>query len=150
VGIKGPLTTPVGGGIRSLNVALRKELDLYVCQRPVRWFKDLPSTVKYPERVNMVTFRENTEDLYAGIEFALDARKRALHAPAARALPQEYERIRFPEPPASASSRSPRGQPAPGARRHPLGAGQQPPQRHPGAQGQYHEVHRRRFPHLGL
>ena len=69
VSIKGPLTTPVGGGIRSLNVALRQELDLYVCLRPVRWFKGVPSPVKHPERTNMVIFRENTEDIYAGIEW---------------------------------------------------------------------------------
>jgi isocitrate dehydrogenase len=96
VGIKGPLTTPVGGGIRSLNVALRKELDLYVCQRPVRWFKDLPSTVKYPERVNMVTFRENTEDLYAGIEFAAGTpeNERFLRL-LEENFPEEYARIRF-------------------------------------------------------
>ncbi len=70
VGIKGPLTTPVGGGIRSLNVALRQMLDLFVCLRPVRWFKGVPSPVKHPEKVNMVIFRENTEDIYAGIEYA--------------------------------------------------------------------------------
>jgi isocitrate dehydrogenase len=69
VSIKGPLTTPVGGGIRSLNVALRQELDLYVCQRPVRWFEGVPSPVKRPDWVNMVVFRENTEDIYAGIEW---------------------------------------------------------------------------------
>lgn len=69
VGIKGPLTTPVGGGIRSLNVALRQELDLYSCVRPVRWFKGVPSPVKAPEKTDMVIFRENTEDIYAGIEF---------------------------------------------------------------------------------
>ena len=69
VGIKGPLTTPVGGGIRSLNVALRQELDLYVCLRPVRWFKGVPSPVKHPELTDMVIFRENTEDIYAGIEW---------------------------------------------------------------------------------
>ncbi len=69
VGIKGPLTTPVGGGIRSLNVALRQILDLYVCLRPVRWFSGVPSPVKHPERVDMHIFRENTEDIYAGIEF---------------------------------------------------------------------------------
>ncbi|HRX53132.1 MAG: NADP-dependent isocitrate dehydrogenase [Verrucomicrobiales bacterium] len=69
VGIKGPLTTPVGGGIRSLNVALRQILDLYVCLRPVRWFDGVPSPVKQPELTNMVIFRENTEDIYAGIEF---------------------------------------------------------------------------------
>ena len=70
VGIKGPLTTPIGGGIRSLNVALRKELDLYVCQRPTKWYVGVPSPVKHPEYVDMVVFRENTEDIYAGIEFA--------------------------------------------------------------------------------
>src|SRR4029077_18290653 len=69
VGIKGPLTTPVGKGIRSLNVALRQQLDLYVCLRPVRWFKGVPSPVKAPGDVDMVIFRENTEDIYAGIEF---------------------------------------------------------------------------------
>ncbi len=69
VSIKGPLTTPVGGGIRSLNVALRQELDLYVCLRPVRWFQGVPSPVKHPEKTNMVIFRENTEDIYAGIEW---------------------------------------------------------------------------------
>ena len=69
VGIKGPLTTPIGGGIRSLNVALRKALDLYVCQRPVRYYSGVPSPVKHPEYVDMVVFRENTEDIYAGIEF---------------------------------------------------------------------------------
>lgn len=70
IGIKGPLTTPVGGGIRSLNVALRQGLDLYVCQRPVRWYPGVASPVKHPERVDMVVFRENTEDIYAGIEWA--------------------------------------------------------------------------------
>jgi isocitrate dehydrogenase len=70
VGIKGPLTTPVGGGITSLNVALRQMLDLYICLRPVRWFTGVPSPVKTPEKVDMVIFRENTEDIYAGIEFA--------------------------------------------------------------------------------
>src|ERR671935_157929 len=69
VGIKGPLTTPVGGGIRSLNVALRQLLDLYVCLRPVRWYQGVPSPVKHPEKVDMVIFRENTEDIYAGIEW---------------------------------------------------------------------------------
>jgi isocitrate dehydrogenase len=72
VGIKGPLTTPVGGGIRSLNVALRQLLDLYVCLRPVRYFKGVPSPVKNPEKVDMVIFRENTEDIYAGIEWAAE------------------------------------------------------------------------------
>ena len=78
VAIKGPLTTPIGGGIRSLNVALRQELDLYVCLRPVRWFQGVPSPVKHPEKTDMVIFRENSEDIYAGIEFQSgsdDARK---------------------------------------------------------------------------
>lgn len=70
VSIKGPLTTPVGGGIRSLNVAMRQELDLYVCLRPVKWYKGVPSPVVHPENVNFVIFRENTEDIYAGIEFS--------------------------------------------------------------------------------
>src|SRR5271167_5282738 len=70
IGIKGPLTTPIGGGFRSLNVALRQLLDLYVCLRPVRWFQGVPSPVKRPELVDMVIFRENTEDVYAGIEYA--------------------------------------------------------------------------------
>jgi isocitrate dehydrogenase len=69
IGIKGPLTTPIGGGIRSLNVTLRQLLDLYVCLRPVRWFEGVPSPVKHPEKVDMVIFRENTEDIYAGLEF---------------------------------------------------------------------------------
>ena len=73
VGIKGPMTTPVGGGIRSLNVALRQELDLYVCQRPVRWFKGVPSPVVAPEKTDMVIFRENTEDIYAGVEWEADS-----------------------------------------------------------------------------
>jgi isocitrate dehydrogenase len=73
VSIKGPLTTPVGGGIRSLNVALRQELDLYVCLRPVRWFEGVPSPVKEPNKVDMVIFRENSEDIYAGIEWAADS-----------------------------------------------------------------------------
>ena len=69
VGIKGPLTTPVGGGIRSLNVSLRQELDLYVCQRPIRYFEGVPSPVVSPEKTDMVIFRENSEDIYAGIEW---------------------------------------------------------------------------------
>src|SRR5690606_33667879 len=69
VSIKGPLTTPVGGGVRSLNVAIRQTLDLSVCMRPIKWFEGVPSPVKHPEKANMVIFRENTEDIYAGIEF---------------------------------------------------------------------------------
>ncbi|MEY2654652.1 MAG: hypothetical protein RLZZ524_1680, partial [Pseudomonadota bacterium] len=75
VSIKGPLTTPVGGGIRSLNVALRQELDLYVCLRPVQYFKGVPSPVKEPEKINMVIFRENSEDIYAGVEWEAESEK---------------------------------------------------------------------------
>ncbi|MCL4487122.1 MAG: NADP-dependent isocitrate dehydrogenase [Chloroflexi bacterium] len=98
VGIKGPLTTPVGGGIRSLNVALRQMLDLYVCLRPVRWFKGVPSPVKHPEKVNIVFFRENTEDIYAGIEFQAggDEVKKFLEL-FKQTFPKEYGKIRFPE-----------------------------------------------------
>jgi isocitrate dehydrogenase len=97
VGIKGPLTTPIGGGIRSLNVALRQMLDLYVCLRPVRWFKGVPSPVKNPAKVDMVIFRENTEDIYAGIEFEAgsEAAKKFL-AMFKDAFPKEYAKIRFP------------------------------------------------------
>jgi isocitrate dehydrogenase len=98
VGIKGPLTTPVGGGIRSLNVAMRQILDLYVCLRPVRWFHGVPSPVKHPERVDMVIFRENTEDIYSGIEFAAgtdEARK--VLAFLKESFPAAYKRVRFPE-----------------------------------------------------
>lgn len=98
VGIKGPLTTPVGGGIRSLNVALRKNLDLYVCIRPVRWFKGVPSPVRYPERVNMVIFRENTEDLYTGIEFAPGSpESQRLLDLLKENFPAQYAKIRFPQ-----------------------------------------------------
>ena len=98
VGIKGPLTTPIGGGFRSLNVALRQLLDLYVCLRPVRWFKGVPSQVKHPEKVDMVIFRENTEDIYAGIEFEAgsDAAKKFL-ALFKENFPKEFGKIRFPE-----------------------------------------------------
>lgn len=98
VGIKGPLTTPVGGGIRSLNVALRQQLDLYVCLRPVRYFRGVDSPVKKPEAVDMVIFRENTEDIYAGIEFekgSEDAKK--LEEFLKKEFPARYKKIRFPE-----------------------------------------------------
>jgi isocitrate dehydrogenase len=98
VGIKGPLTTPIGGGIRSLNVALRKLLDLYVCQRPVRYFKGVPSPVKHPESVDMVIFRENTEDIYAGIEFANGSEDNKKFKQLFKdAFPKEYAKIRFPD-----------------------------------------------------
>jgi isocitrate dehydrogenase len=98
VGIKGPLTTPIGGGIRSLNVALRKALDLYVCQRPVRYFSGVPSPVKHPEYVDMVVFRENTEDIYAGIEFEKGTTESKKFLGLLKEdFPQEYAKIRFPE-----------------------------------------------------
>ncbi len=98
VSIKGPLTTPVGGGIRSLNVALRQMLDLYVCLRPVRWFKGVPSPVKHPEKVDMVIFRENTEDIYAGIEFEAGTPDNQKFLELFRqAFPKAYAKIRFPE-----------------------------------------------------
>ena len=96
VGIKGPLTTPVGGGIRSLNVALRQLLDLYVCLRPVQYFNGVPSPVKHPEKVDMVIFRENTEDIYAGIEYAAGtAESNKILNFLAKEFPKEFEKIRF-------------------------------------------------------
>jgi isocitrate dehydrogenase len=120
VGIKGPLTTPVGGGIRSLNVALRQILDLYACVRPVRWFEGVPSPVKKPGDVDMVIFRENTEDIYAG-----------------------DQRLRH-------QARVAGGDGAAGAQRHRLRAGPQAPLGDAGAQGEHHEVHRGRLQELGL
>ena len=107
VGIKGPLTTPVGGGIRSLNVALRQLLDLFVCLRPVRWYRGVPSPVRHPEKVDMVIFRENTEDIYAGIEYAAGT-------PEAQKVldffetefPKEFKKIRFGTQQASAAWQS--------------------------------------------
>ena len=97
VSIKGPLTTPVGGGIRSLNVALRQLLDLYVCLRPVRWFNGVPSPVKDPGSVDMVIFRENTEDIYAGIEFERGSQANEKFLALFREnFPQEFDKIRFP------------------------------------------------------
>jgi isocitrate dehydrogenase len=96
VGIKGPLTTPVGGGIRSLNVALRQILDLYVCLRPVRWFTGVPSPVRHPEKVDMVIFRENTEDIYAGIEWAPGTPEAArVMEFLQEAFPKMFDKIRF-------------------------------------------------------
>ncbi len=97
VSIKGPLTTPIGGGIRSLNVALRQMLDLYVCLRPVRWFKGVPSPVRSPDKVDMVIFRENTEDIYAGIEFEAGTPDNQKFLEAFKAaFPKQYAKIRFP------------------------------------------------------
>lgn len=98
VGIKGPLTTPVGGGIRSLNVALRQDLDLYACVRPVQWFKGVPSPVKEPHKTNMTIFRENTEDIYAGIEFQEGSEDNKKFMKLFQEnYPKQYKKIRFPE-----------------------------------------------------
>jgi isocitrate dehydrogenase len=98
IAIKGPLTTPVGGGIRSLNVALRQILDLYVCLRPVRWFEGVPSPVKEPGKVDMVIFRENTEDIYAGIEFADgEAETSKMLEYLKVEFPERFKKIRFPD-----------------------------------------------------
>jgi len=97
VGIKGPLTTPIGGGIRSLNVAIRQMLDLYVCLRPVRYFAGVPSPVKRPEKVDMVIFRENTEDIYAGIEYpAGSAEAQKVLDFLGREFPEDMRKVRFP------------------------------------------------------
>ena len=148
--IKGPLTTPVGGGIRSLNVALRQQLDLYVCLRPVRYFKGVPSPVKEPEKTDMVIFRENSEDIYAGIEWQAesDGAKKVIDF-----LIKEMgvKKIRFP---ATSSHRHQ----ARVARRHraaraqgaPVRDRQRPQVDDARAQGQHHEVHRGRLPRLGL
>ena len=98
VGIKGPLTTPIGGGMRSLNVTIRQQCDLYVCLRPVRWFTGVPSPVKKPELVDMVIFRENTEDIYAGIEFAAGTSEvAALEEYLKATFPKQFAKIRFPQ-----------------------------------------------------
>lgn len=98
IGIKGPLTTPIGGGIRSLNVALRKLLDLYVCQRPIQYIEGVPSPVKHPEYVDMVIFRENTEDIYTGAEFEAGTEENAAFmAVMKEKFPNEYAKFRFPD-----------------------------------------------------
>ena len=98
IAIKGPLTTPVGGGIRSINVALRQKLDLYVCLRPVTWFNNVPSPVKNPEHIDMVIFRENTEDIYAGIEFQSKTKNlENLLSIIKNEFPDQYSKIRFPD-----------------------------------------------------
>jgi len=100
VGIKGPLTTPVGGGIRSLNVALRQMLDLYVCLRPVQYFQGVPSPVKHPEKVNVVIFRENTEDIYAGIDFEAGKEQALKTIEFLKAnFPKDFKKIRFGDKP---------------------------------------------------
>src|SRR5258706_1622573 len=96
VGIKGPLTTPVGGGIRSLNVALRQLLDLFVCLRPVRWYRGVPSPIRHPEKVDMVIFRENIEDIYAGIEYVAGSPEaQKLLNFIEKEFPKEFAKVRF-------------------------------------------------------
>lgn len=98
VGIKGPLTTPIGGGIRSLNVTLRQMLDLYVCLRPIRYFNGVPSPMKHPEYMNMVVFRENTEDIYTGVEFPYGSEdNKKFKEMLKEAFPKDYAKIRFPD-----------------------------------------------------
>ena len=148
--IKGPLTTPVGGGIRSLNVALRQQLDLYVCLRPVRYFKGVPSPVKEPEKIDMVIFRENSEDIYAGIEWAAESDERE----EAHRLPDQGNGRQ--EDPLSGHVRHrhqagvARRHRAAGAQGDPVRDRQRPQVGDARAQGQHHEVHRRRVPRLGL
>ena len=144
--IKGPLTTPVGGGFRSLNVALRQKLDLYACVRPVRWFEASPRRSRQPQDVDMVIFRENTEDIYAGIEYkagSAEARRMV------EFLQQQMgaQTIRFPA--TSAIGIKPISEEG-SKRLDPLGAGLRRgaagAQRDAGPQGQHHEVHRGRLP----
>ncbi len=147
IGIKGPLTTPIGGGFRSLNVALRQILDLYVCLRPVRWFQGVPSPVKQPELVDMVIFRENTEDVYAGLEVEAgtpDAEKlRALLEGQLRLGHSRHERHRH-------QADLEGGLGATDPRRHRLRAEARARVGHAGAQGQHPEVHRGRLHEVGL
>jgi isocitrate dehydrogenase len=146
VSIKGPLTTPVGGGIRSLNVALRQELDLYVCLRPIQYFKGVPSPLKEPEKTNMVIFRENSEDIYAGIEFEAESDKAKK---VIKFLQDEMgvKKIRFPEylghRHQAVSARRHR---TPGAQGAAVRHRQRQAQRDHCAQGQHHEVHGRWLP----
>ena len=150
VAIKGPLTTPVGGGFRSLNVALRQQLDLYACVRPVRWFTGVPSPVKDPGAVDMVIFRENTEDIYAGIEYAAysDGARRADRVPAGRDGRQEHPLSGLERDRHQAGVGGRIEAPDPRGDRVRRRAG--PQERHAGAQGQHHEVHRGWLPRLGL
>ncbi len=147
VGIKGPLTTPVGGGIRSLNVALRQILDLYVCLRPVRWYRGVPSPVLHPELVDMVIFRENTEDVYAGkeLEAGSEGARQLLDF-----LDEMFGWEISGDSGLGIKPISEHGFEAPGPGCHPVRPGQQPGLGHSCAQGQHHEVHGRRLPQLGL
>ena len=147
IGIKGPLTTPVGGGIRSLNVALRQILDLYVCLRPVRWFTGVPSPVKHPEKVDMVIFRENTEDIYAGLEVEEGTPE------AKKLIELLHDEFGWDIRPDSGIGIKPISET--GSKRLIRAAIEyavktRPQERHARAQGQHPEVHRGRVPGLGL
>ena len=150
VGIKGPMTTPVGGGIRSLNVALRQVLDLYVCQRPVRWLKGVPSPVKAPEKTDMTIFRENTEDIYAGIEWEADS------AQASKVISflhdeMDVHKIRFPGTLRHRHQADFRGRhPAPRAQGAAVCDRRRSRLRDLRSQGQHHEIHRGCLQGLGL
>ncbi len=141
VAIKGPMTTPVGEGIRSLNVTLRQKLDLYACVRPVRYFNGVPSPVKNPEKVNMVVFRENTEDVYAGIEWAAGSEEAAR---VAAFLRESFgiELLRDSGIGIKPMSRFGSFRLVRRAVQYAIG--------HAGSQMQHHEVHRRIFPGLGV
>ena len=150
VAIKGPMTTPVGGGIRSLNVALRQELDLYVCLRPVRYFRGVPSPLKDPTKTDMVIFRENTEDIYAGIEWEAESEG----ARKVIAFLQDelgVRKIRFPETSGiGIKPISREGTERLVRRAIQYAIDERPHVGHARAQGQHHEVHRGRVPRLGL
>ncbi len=147
MGIKGPLTTPVGGGFRSLNVALRKDLDLYACIRPVKWYPGVPSPVRRPELVDVVIFRENTEDVYAGVEYKAgspEAQK------VERFLKEEMGAKFWPNSGIGIKPMSEFGS----KRLDPQGAAacgcEAPPERHACPQGKHPKVHRGRFHAVGL
>ena len=146
VGIKGPLTTPVGGGIRSLNVALRQQLDLYVCIRPVKWYEGVPSPVKKPQDVDIVIFRENTEDIYAGIEYLAESGE-ANKVIEFLQNEMNVKNIRFPRDERHRHQASEqRGNGAARAGGDQLCSRGESAERHPRAQRQHHEVHRRGLP----
>ena len=149
VAIKGPLGTPVGGGFRSLNVTLRQVLDLYVCLRPVRWFKGLPSPVRHPELVDMVVFRENTEDIYAGIEWEAGTREaKKVVAWLQKEMKVEHSLSQDLQHRHQDGLQRRDQATRPGC--HPIRPAAQATERHPRSQGQYHEVHRGRLPPLWL
>ena len=151
VAIKGPLTTPVGGGIRSLNVTLRQMLDLYACVRPVRYFEGVPSPVKNPERMNVVIFRENTEDVYAGIEWKSGTPevKKLIDFLNNEMMKGTSKRMRE-DSGVGIKPISPTGHQAAGAAGDPACHREQSQGGDARAQGQHHEVHRRGVPGLGL